>query len=923
MIKIRQYKTMKFESGRLKESKFNILLTFREAEKNGEVVSFSDSELLRVVRRITGNKFTSIDIDLLMEEREAVSRLQNSKKARNKISEIDLKLEKMIFISELITVLFDNKNHYLEILGRGGFSVNGHNYVPLLSGAGMMRKSSVMFVREDIRSKVDEILNNGRADELDINPSKFGSYYALSSSASIPVTFPRLAVVSDRLIKTIRRVNFGHYDGSDGVDPTIEEKDVELECNAFDGQGLISPELAKTWSADLGLDYDLSTAIIRASWIKGMVVVFPIHRFAAEVVRKEIFTDIYGNEINIKNVDCIVSESMFKLWNGYSSTEEYVNNCKNNGLGFGVARISPKQNKTFTRTSYQFIQVLDIDSSGIDNLINPTLKWLEDVAGGNWERTLLYMMGEQDFSPRWFEKLEPINRAILLDGRAAKDPYSISRLESSLEKKKHDAKLGRLLFRGCYSTMISDPYAQMAHVFGMQENLLNEGEHFSRYWNERGVSSTVAIRSPIVHSSEINKLNYRKDSDVEKWFSNIGAGIIYPCYGIGLDPAIHSGSDFDGDEVCTIDDPTFMKGRAGGLPILYDPKKAPKEKIRNSFDDRIHESQVRSFGTKIGFFTNVSSSMWSLIKNYSPGTREYEVLRKRLQYFRILQGEEIDAAKTGNRKNFFPSHFVKYKKITSDMSEEEAKMWSFNNSILSDKRPLFMRWLYPDYQRKYKKEMAIFDSLSKTKYGMSILNLMDKKDRTEEEDKLIQRYRRKSFFISNDSTMNILSERVEDRLRKSRAKRSKEKSKFDYSIYLSLSFNAPTGVVLDKMSLLFKEYTAERRSLRSGFVGDGSHYFSEGDFDYLSQIRSRIWKKAYATISSNASYLGDLAVYWAYNHSRDKSASSFVWSCFGEEIVKNMMEKLNIKSVRVPQKSKTGTIEYLWDKYSIFNVSIE
>ena len=98
---------------------------------------------------------------------------------------------------------------------------------------------------------------------------------------------------------------------------------------------------------------------------------------------------------------------------------------------------------------------------------------------------------------------------------------------------------------------------------------------------------------------------------------------------------------------------------------------------------------------------------------------------------------------------------------------------------------------------------------------------------------------------------------------------------------------------------------------------------SDDGFDDIDQINKMTNKKAYATISASGIYLGDLAVYWGYYNTKDKNVRSFVWNCFGDEIVENMKEKLGTKSVRVPQKSKNGTIEYLWSKYSIFNVSIE
>ena len=57
-----------------------------------------------------------------------------------------------------------------------------------------------------------------------------------------------------------------------------------------------------------------------------------------------------------------------------------------------------------------------------------------------------------------------------------------------------------LMPAGNYQCMIADPYAQASHALGMGLTpLLNEHEHYSQYWNNKGVSRVVAVRSPIVH----------------------------------------------------------------------------------------------------------------------------------------------------------------------------------------------------------------------------------------------------------------------------------------------------------------------------------------------------------------------------------------------------------------------------------------
>lgn len=541
MIPLQQFKIYKFESGRLLESKGKISLTIDDARKNGEIVSMGDCQLIRFVRRMTGKIFSRAALDELLKKRETLSRAKNSKYTRTSISAINNEIDDFLFIRELVSVFFDNKKHYPKI--ETGIYINGEKYVPLMASAGMIRRNSVLYVLESIKDDLVDLLNNGRKKEIEIVPAKFTTYFALASSSSYSVSFPSIAVVPDKIIKTTRTVDYSTFI-ADGIDPVIEPREMEIECNAFDGQGLISPRLAKRWSDELELDYVFSTAIVRAAFLKGMVCVFDFHKFADDVADAINFKDIYGSHVDIRDVDCIISESMFKLWNAYEDTESYVRASKDNGFDFSISRVSPKEEKTHARSSYQFIQILNLESDDdIRVLCEPTISWINSISSGALTETLLYSLGDTEYSKGWFNRLPCHTRAILLNSSAAKDPYILLCEDKSISKKKNDAKMGRLLFSGNYSTLIADPFAQAAGLFGLDIYLLKDKTHYSHYWNNAGVKRVAAIRSPIVHSSEVNVFNFETGKEYTDWYGHIKTGTIIPANGIGMDCAILGGSD--------------------------------------------------------------------------------------------------------------------------------------------------------------------------------------------------------------------------------------------------------------------------------------------------------------------------------------------------------------------------------------------
>ena len=79
------------------------------------------------------------------------------------------------------------------------------------------------------------------------------------------------------------------------------------------------PSLASRWSEELGLDYTMSGGNTRISWEKGMVFTFDFLEFADRVAGTRIIKDAWGNEVDLSDVELILTTSMLKLWDSYDS----------------------------------------------------------------------------------------------------------------------------------------------------------------------------------------------------------------------------------------------------------------------------------------------------------------------------------------------------------------------------------------------------------------------------------------------------------------------------------------------------------------------------------------------------------------------------------------------------------------------------
>lgn len=880
-----------------------------EAKSNKEVITINNSELIRALFRLRGINFDQNELDNMLILQRKLRKSQNTEENRKKLENINEKIEKTLFVEDLISIEFKNKSHYTEIVKRKGFYVNSTKFTPFLASAGMIRKNTALFINNNIKHQLLNILENGRDKTIPMVSAKYGAYFSLYSSSSLPVSFPNFAVVPDKIISTKKKVDFVTYKG-ENEDDEVVEKEQELFLNAWDGQGLISPKLARKWSEELELDYTFSCAIIRAPYLKGLITVFDLEKFANEVSKKLTFKDIYGKEHDIRNVDLIISESMFKLFFAYKNTEEYIKNCHKNHLGFSIAKVNPKIENSYSRTSYQFLQVLNLNDADIALLCEPTINWFRSISGNSAENMLLYATGENKFEPQDFEKMDVAVRAILLNPNLSKDRYIQQKFIKSIEKKKRESYMGSLLINANYQFMVSDPYYQACHIFNVKKKpLLKEGEHYSEYWINKGIKKVAAIRSPIVHHSELNILEFQTKKEIKKWYEHIHSGIIFPANGIGIDCVIHGGADFDGDLICTINNPIILKGKIHAIPIVYESKKSEKEIFDSRDDKKMVESQLKGHNSKVGFATNISSSLYCLMEEFPKESPERKAIENRLKIGRVIQGEIIDGVK-GLTVPPFRNHWTQFHKITKETPEEEIEKWNFNNKILCKIRPSFFRFLYPHYMSLYNRELKKYNTYSILTLNKPFAEIIRTKETTPEEDKLINEYKKHSFFLDNNSVMNRISRYMRANLGLIGKFSAKSAREFDYR-ELKNKEHKLNAYGIKQMNICLQKYKSFKRGLRNN---TGKEY--ENLDAYISYLR----KECFSTISSNEAELADYAVEVTYG-SGDKTYE-FAWKMFPSGILQNIYRNES-GEINFPIPDENGDIEYLWNKYKMKKIPLD
>jgi len=893
--KQQSFYVLKISSTRIRESNYNIKLSLSQARKNGEVVSIAENQVIKSLFSIQNRKYDSDEIKELFINKRKIKNKKSSVENSEKLKKIEKRINEILYIPELVSVYMDNKKHYSNIINNS-FFINNKKYVRLLCGAGHARRNTVIFISEEYEKTLKDVLNNGRK-EMKMIPAKNNAYFALAYSGTSTVRQPYFCVVPDCEIKRIEKVDFINDDNE------VIETEKELDFNLFDGQGLISPRLAQWWAEDLELDYLPSTFIIRNSFLKGMVCTFDFHRFSDEC-GVHIVKDVWGNDVNIRDMDLVITASQFKMWNAYNNIDEYIQNCKKNNMTFGVTRCSPKTENDYVFTNYQFVQVLNLNDQQVENLCQKTIDFFDGSITSNINYTLLYLLGKMstdNFDPDMFSKInDPVTKSLILNNNLLHDPYVQSHLIHSLNRKIRDSYIGNLLVDGNYTMVVFDPYAFCEHLFGFEvKGLLKRNEHYCSYWNHKDVDTVAAMRAPLTWRSEVNVLNLKKEPEMRDWYEYLGTGaVIYNVH--GADAMIHSDCDADGDIVMLTNQKEFIDGAYGGLPITYEKKKAVKTDVVES---ELYKVDLLSFDSRIGYITNCSTTMYAMEKLYDDNSSEKKEIINRLKICRRLQGDQIDLTK-GIEINPFPSHWVRWNKDGTD----------FDNSLIIDKRPYFMRWLYPEYNKNYLKYISNFDFYCLANFGFGLNELLNKTELNEKETETISKYYRFNPLLDTDCIMNKVCHLMERKVKEIKSdKRKQNKELVSILKDNDIPFDREKQKLLDA---LYRKYKNEKRNFANFTDEEG-----ESKFKSIEQYNKHIRDLAFE-ISSNIQELTNLAVSICYElHPSDNK--NFVWAVFGDGVVENV-KKNKQEKVLVPTVSfEEDSFSYLGKTFKMVEINTE
>ena len=885
----------KIHSSRLRKAKWSLKLTIGEAKASKELIAVNDSQLIRFIDEINGMDVCSLESRI--SDLQAKIKHQKSQKdlavSRPEIKKLYAELDACQFQKDYVCVVIDKKADYVKLY-KDGFQINKITYRRLLGTTGGVKSNTIVFVNEKLLPELNRRIDNGRNPDKPFVPAKLEAYRSLVCSSSVPVSWPEgIVVVRDCITRFPADVI--ELDDTYSDRPCMKFiRNKEITLNESDGYGLAMPGLMERWGQEIGAGFSLPGCVIRNAFCKGAVFPVDFRKFAKDNGFSEI-TDIWGNTCPIDRVELVLTESMLKLWDSYSSIENYLTNCKKNHYTFAITKYSEEKLEHVRNMNYQFLQSYDFTDDQIEELIAPTVKEIRDILGDDYRKTILYAKGT-GLNENKIGRLDAsFATALMIEPEMKNDPYVAGRIRSMIQKRINDAKIGVLKVPANYSLVSGDPYSLCQSMFGMEvTGLLKAGQVYSRYWTDHGVSEIASFRAPMTSHNNIRRLKVVHSRQMDEFYRYMTTPTIFNSWDTCADAM--NGMDKDGDCVINTSFPLLVENTKDLPAIQCVQRKAPKC-IPTPED--LMQSNIDSFGNAIGEVTNKITSMFEVQARFPKDSREYRLLGYRIKCGQLYQQNSIDKTKGILAKNM-PVQWYKQGNGVSetDSSKEKKERWT-DNRIAADKKPYFMKYIYPseksgyeDYNRKNNEKCLM-------RFRMTLEELLQKENRSEEEQTFLDFYQKHLPLGTAPCMVNRICWKVEEIFDGADLPKA---SDFDYSI-LKCDAEYPKSLHT-KIKKIYENY---KRELQTYMQIAKLERVKQEDRQMQKYLLREQFRQLCLTQCPNEEILCNIVLDLCYGASRQ--SKQFAWDICGGQIIRNLLKRNDYK-ISYPVLDENGDIEF-------------
>lgn len=805
-------------------------------------------------------------------------------------------------INEIIIIVAKKnpkQEEHLRYILNKGFTYNGIHYLRFGKSASQGKNGETVFVCDEIFDELYKITQmDVEVDECVISKYEAQRCLPFSSCTLIHNYMPNIVIIGEyekvlenQLIKYVVERRREFVDKNTGKKKTYNAREIEegykdLKISPFDGCGCHEHEFMKNISTQLGLDYDVVGVQVRLPFVKGYSVYVPFREILKEW-GYEYITDIYGNKHHIDDIDCIWNISMFKghkiFKNKYGSNAwiEYMNTINKYQFKLGISKYSHhiKNLNKYTRMNFQYLQCLDLwnpkyidcfenkdmlnydildenNDGKIIQLARYTTSLFEKIIKGDKFYTYKFMgiNNTEDYPESKYLEAALINDVML------KDPAVKQFIYRKLKKSIDEAKVGKIYCPGFYHTGVGDMIGYLQYAVGLEPvGCLGERELYSGNFDSGDI---ISFRSPLVDSSEVNKVKIVHNEITKKWFEHFKQQDIVMFNMYDISAPQQGGADFDGDIFLLCNEPIVINSKID-KHIIIDIEDKVTAKSKKYTKENLVEYEIMTRDSRIGEITNCATSIEN---KYTTNEEIKELYSNYSSLLRIFQGKEIDFLKTGTR-------------------------WQMSNGLRKHLKrlPYFLLYNYP-------KKLKTYNNLKRE--NKSIEN---------KEDKL------KLNAYHSPSPMNELCEYICTWERKNILWDNNLKDLMDTRV---LIINNDLDLNDKKVVKIVRRYINDYAQEIRKYMKNHDNNTNANYHFIMNEIVKRFKRNLSNELKLDEEIIANYVIKASYgNFSISKS---FAWSGYADYIIKNLKNnsnpKRNISIVEVPYKTN-DSYDYLGKTY--------
>ena len=303
--------------------------------------------------------------------------------------------------------------------------------------------------------------------------------------------------------------------------------------------------------------------------------------------------------------------------------------------------------------------------------------------------------------------------------------------------------------------------------------------------------------------------------------------------------------------------------------------------------------------------------MFDVQARFSKDSPQYKELDYRIKCGQLFQQNAIDKAK-GIIAKPMPREWHDRRSVNQIEDPDRRR---FYQEIVADKKPYFMRIIYPALMKQYNTYIKNTNKNALREFQMTVDELLSipEERRTERQSDFLRYYRKRMPVGMNDCVMNKICRRFEREF-DGYLGRHNSATEFDYTIMKS-----GAEYTRSQYNAILKLYEDYNKRLRSYVVFANYERVDEYDtFSRMSEMRLEFEQEC-AKVCPSREALCDIVLDICYTKS---STKRFAWEMCGDEIIKNLLYR-NDGEISYPTIDPSGEIEYGGEHFSLQKVRLE